>query len=77
MGRAVSSEDEEKLLAAAGASRSLSLLALIVLSLDTGMRASEVQNLRNSDIKFAGTAAISPRAKLLWPKARRLPAPED
>jgi hypothetical protein len=52
VGRAVSSEDERKLLSAAGASRAPGLLPLLVLSLDSGMRASEVQNLRHKDLRL-------------------------
>ena len=52
VGRAVSAEDEAKLMAAASASRSPALLPLLVLSIDTGMRASEVQALRHRDLKL-------------------------
>jgi integrase len=52
VGRALSGEDERKLLLAAGASRSPSILPLLVLSLDSGMRASEVQNLRHRDLRL-------------------------
>ncbi len=52
MGRAVSAGDEGKLLLAAGASRSPGILPLLVLSLDSGMRASEVQNLRHKDLRL-------------------------
>ncbi|HVB98751.1 MAG TPA: hypothetical protein VNJ12_05385 [Candidatus Dormibacteraeota bacterium] len=52
VGRAVSLEDERKLLAAAGQSRSPALLALLLLSLDTGMRASEVQSLQYRDLRL-------------------------
>jgi integrase len=47
VGRAISLADEFKLILAASASRSPALLPLLVLSLDTGMRASEVQALRH------------------------------
>ena len=52
VGRAVSAGDEAKFIAAASASRSPALLPLLLISLDTGMRASEVQALRHRDLKL-------------------------
>src|SRR5262249_44329247 len=46
VGRALSAADETKLITAAGESRSPALLPLLLLSLDTGMRAGEVRALR-------------------------------
>jgi integrase len=70
VGRAVSKDDERKLLSAAGASRSPGLLPLLVLSLDSGMRASEVQNLRHKDLQLvwkngeiAAGAVVVPKSK--------------
>ena len=48
----MSAGDEGKLLLAAGASRSRGILPLLVLSLDSGMRASGVQNLRHKDLRL-------------------------
>ncbi len=52
IGRAVSSEEEEKLLSAAKQSRSPALLPLLVLAFDTGLRAGEVQTLRHQDLSL-------------------------
>jgi integrase len=52
VGRAVSHADERKLLEAAGCSRSPALLPLLVLSLDSGLRASEIRSLRHRDLKL-------------------------
>jgi len=45
VGRAISAEDEQKLLAAIAASRSPALLPLFILAIDTGLRASELRSL--------------------------------
>ncbi len=52
--KAVSQEDEEKLLKAAQGSRSPAILPLLCLSSDTGMRASEVKALRWQDLGWPG-----------------------
>jgi integrase len=52
VGRALSPEDESKLITAAGESRSPVLLPLLLLSLDTGMRAGEVRALRLRDLRL-------------------------
>src|SRR5262249_28075618 len=53
VGRAVSRDDEIKLLEAAGQSDSPALLPLLVLAMDTGLRASEVRALRIMDLELA------------------------
>ena len=50
VGRAITAEDERQLLVATKASRSLALYPLFVLSLDTGIRASEARSLHRRDI---------------------------
>jgi len=50
VGRAISFEDERRLLDAIRVSRSPSLLPLFVLSVDTGLRASEARALRHRDL---------------------------
>jgi len=52
-GRAISQDDEARLLEAAGQSRSPALLARLVLALDTGLRANEMRQLRHCDLKLA------------------------
>jgi integrase len=49
-GRALTTDDESRLVEAAGQSRSPVLLPLFVTALDTGLRASELRNLRDSDL---------------------------
>jgi integrase len=50
VGRAISREDEQCLLDAVRQSRSPALYPLFVLSIDTGLRASEVRGLKHSDL---------------------------
>jgi integrase len=50
VGRSISREDEERILTAIRDSRSPALLLLFVLSVDTGLRASELRNLRHRDL---------------------------
>jgi integrase len=52
VGRALSREDEERLLRAIGASRSPSLYPFFVLSLDAGLRPSETRSLRWSNLRL-------------------------
>jgi integrase len=51
-GRAISHEDETRLLESAGRSRSPALLPRLVLALDTGIRANEMRQLRHRDLKL-------------------------
>jgi integrase len=53
VGRAISHEDEERILMAIRDSRSPALLPLFVLSVDTGLRASELRALRHRDLALA------------------------
>jgi integrase len=50
VGRAISRDDEGRIIGAIGQSRSSALYPLFVLSLDTGLRASEVRALRRRDL---------------------------
>jgi len=52
VGKAISHEDEERLITAIGQSRSPALLPLFVLSIDSGLRASEVRQLRHRDLNL-------------------------
>jgi integrase len=58
VGRAISEEDEAKLLAAIRGSRSPSLLPLFVVSIDSGLRASELRNLRRRDLHLAWAEGV-------------------
>jgi integrase len=80
VGRAISATDEAALIAAASASRSPALLPLLVLSIDTGMRASEVQALRHRDLKLnwingdiASGEVIVPKSKTAAGTGRLIP----
>src|SRR5215472_4212132 len=52
VGRAISVQDEKKLLVAASQSRSAALLSVIVISIDTGMRLGETQALQRRDLQL-------------------------
>jgi integrase len=52
VGKAISREDEARLSKAISQSRSPALLPLFVLSVDTGLRASETRNLRHRDLNL-------------------------
>ena len=52
VGRALSAEDESKLLAACGASAAPSLLPLFVFARDTGLRSAEMKALRRRDLRL-------------------------
>jgi len=70
VGRAVSAGDEAKLIAAASASRSPALLPLLLISLDTGMRTSEVQALRHKDLKLTWLNGNVASGELIVPKSK-------
>jgi integrase len=70
VGRAISLEDERKLLDAAKQSRSPALLPLLMLSLDSGLRASEVRSLRRRDLKLEWRDGLIQRGELTVPKSK-------
>jgi integrase len=70
VGRAISVEDEQKLLKAALASRSPSLFPLIILSIDTGLRASEVRSLKLSDLRLEWKNGVITEGQLIVPKSK-------
>jgi integrase len=70
VGRAVSSEDESTLLTAASQSRSPALLPLLVLSFDTGLRASEVQALRYRDLRLEWKDGSIIGGEIVVPKSK-------
>jgi len=70
VGRAISLEDESKLLAAASASRSPALLPLLLLSLDTGMRLGESQALRRRDLRLEWANGSIARGEVVVPKSK-------
>jgi integrase len=70
IGRAVSPEEEEKLLAAAKQSRSPALLPLLALAFDTGLRAGEVQALRYQDFSLEWEKGVIVRGELMVRKSK-------
>jgi hypothetical protein len=70
VGRALSSEDEAKLISAASASRSPALLPLFLISLDTGMRTSELQEPRQRDLKLNWVEGNITSCEVIVPKSK-------
>ncbi|HEY1470884.1 MAG TPA: tyrosine-type recombinase/integrase [Candidatus Acidoferrum sp.] len=70
VGRALSAQDETRLIAAASTSRSPALLPLLLMSLDTGMRSSEVQALRHQDLKLAWANGNITSGEVIVPKSK-------
>lgn len=70
VGRAISQEEEAKLLAAASQSRSPALLPLVVISLDTGMRLGETQALRREDLSLSWKDRAIQRGEITVPKSK-------
>jgi integrase len=70
VGRALSYEDEKKLIEAAGKSRSPALLPLLVLTLDSGLRAAEIRALRRKDLHLAWKDGVIESGILTVPKSK-------
>jgi integrase len=70
VGRAISSSDEGKLIEAITKSRSPALLPLLILSLDTGLRASEIRALRHKDLTLEWRNGVIERGQLTVPKSK-------
>jgi len=70
VGRALSRSEEEKLIKAAGQSRTPVLLPLFIFSLDTGMRASEVRSLRRRDLTVEWDNGVIKKGEVLVPKSK-------
>jgi integrase len=70
VGRAVSKEDEAKLLATVGQSDSPALLPLFVLGMDTGLRASELRALRHKDLELTWDSGAIVSGRLIVPKSK-------
>lgn len=70
VGRAISSGDEKKLIDAAVKSRSPALLPLLIVSLDSGLRASEVRSLRRKDLKLEWRNGVIEKGELTVPKSK-------
>jgi integrase len=70
VGRAISTEDERKLLDAAAQSRSPALLPLFVLSLDSGLRASEVRSLHFKHLTLRWENGVIVAGSLIVPQSK-------
>ncbi len=70
IGQAISPEDERKLIDATAKSRSPALLPLLVLSLDTGLRASEARSLRMMDLRLNWDSGVVVSGELTVPKSK-------
>jgi len=70
VGKAVSQEDEQKLVKAAQGSRSMAILPLLCLSTDTGMRASEVKALRRRDLGLVWGDGVIQSGQVIVPKSK-------
>jgi integrase len=70
VGRALSTDDESKLLKACGESRSPALLPLFLISLDTGMRAGEVRALRLRDLRLTWEDGQIKAGEVIVPKSK-------
>ena len=73
VGRAISREEEERLLAACGESRSRSLLPAVTLALSTCMRYSEIRLLRWEQVDFAGKTVTVGQSKTDAGTGRQIP----
>jgi integrase len=70
VGRAIGTVDEKKLIDAAANSRSPALLPLLIVSLDSGLRASEVRSLRRKDLKLEWRNGVIKNGELTVPKSK-------
>lgn len=73
IGRAISREEESKLLDACQESRSRSLLPAVTLALSTAMRYSEIRLLRWSNVDLPGRALVVGRSKTESGEGRTIP----
>ena len=73
VGRALTAEEEERLLRACAASRSRALYPAVVLALNTGLRYSELSGLRWRQVDFEGRRLTVGRSKTEAGKGRIVP----
>jgi integrase len=69
-GRSISSEDERKLISAISQCRSPAMLPLFTLSIDTGLRASEVRALRRRDFELEWRDGLIVAGRLIVSKSK-------
>ena len=70
VGRAVSQADEKKLLNAAINNASPFIYPMLVVSLDTGVRASEIRALKHGDLRLTWTDGVLKEGYLIVPKSK-------
>jgi integrase len=70
VGRSISREDESKLITKLAACRSAAMLPLFTLSVDTGLRASEVRALRRRDFALEWRDGVIVAGRLIVPKSK-------
>lgn len=70
VGKAMSPEDEQKLIAACAKSRSLALLPLFVVSIDAGLRAHETKVLRRRDLRLVWCDGVIVEGEVVVPKSK-------
>jgi len=70
VGQAITWEEETKLLDGVSQSGSPALLPLVVVSLDTGLRASEIRSLRLRDLTLEWDAGVIISGHLVVPKSK-------
>jgi integrase len=70
VGRALSAEDETKILRACGASPSPSLLTLFIFARDTGLRAAEMKALRRRDLRLQWKNGVIVSGEVIVPRSK-------
>jgi integrase len=73
VGRALTADEERRLLGACGASRSLALLPVVTLALNTGMRRGELQSLTLGQIDFLSERLTVGKSKTDAGQGRTVP----
>jgi integrase len=73
IGRAISKEEETKLLDGCRESRSRSLLPVVTLALSTAMRYSELRYLRWANVNLAGRSIVVGKSKTESGQGRTIP----
>ncbi len=70
VGRALSYGDEKKLIEAAGKRRSPALLPLLIVTLDTGLRAAEIRALQRKDLSLVWKNGVIESGFITVPKSK-------
>ncbi len=70
MGRAISADDEHRLFEAIRQSRSPALLPLFAVSVDAGLRASEIRSLRRKDLALTWRDGVIESGTITVPRSK-------